>query len=200
MPITKIPFVLNSKPGTLEVEYKPNQSIEDSGFDLLAGFGFDVNMAIGYPTMRGTVSEYAGSGYYTASAWIQVITRQEFDTVDAEQPARIITSVDVNDTLYDLGVPFFGMGFPAEIFDAPCCNLGEAKKLAWIADTFFVTQPSRINDHTICWLAGYQWGYIEYDPAINREVEILPLKITEEAQWHAHLPVLQSGFSAWQYA
>jgi len=129
MTITEIPFVLNNKPGLLEVEYKPNLSIEDSGFDLLAGFGFDVNMAIGYPTMRGYVRAYEGSGYYTASAWIQIITRREYVTVDSEQPVRIITSVDVNDTLYDQGVPFFGMGFPAEIFDAPCCNLGEAGKL-----------------------------------------------------------------------
>ena len=200
MTITKIPFVLNSKPGLLEVEYEPNESIEESGFDLLAGFGFDVNMAIGYPTMRGIVSAYEGRGYYTASAWIQVITRQEFDIADSEKPDRINTSVDVNDTLYDLGVPFFAMGFPAEIFDAPCCNLGEAGKLTWIADTFFVTMPSRINDHTIQRVAGYQWGYIEYDQDEKRPVEILPLKVTDESQWQGHLPLLRGQCGGWQYA
>ncbi len=136
MTITRIPFVLNSKPGLLEVEYQPNQSIEESGFDLLAGSGFDVNLAVGYPTMCGYVSAYEGSGYYTASAFIQIITRREFDATGTEKPARMIASVDVNDTLYDLGVPFFAMGFPPEICDTPCCNLGEAKKLAWIAGTF----------------------------------------------------------------
>jgi len=200
MTMTNIPFVLNSKPGSLEVEYKPNSSIEESGFDLLAGFGFDVNMAIGYPTMRGYVSAYAGKGYYTASAWIQVITRWEFDTADSEKPDRIITEVDVNETLYALGVPFFAMGFPAEIYDAPCCNLGEAGKLTWIADTFFVTMPSRINNHTIHRLAGYQWGYVEYDKDVKQHVEILPLKVTDESQWQGHLPVLQSQFDGWQYA
>jgi len=200
MTITKIPFELNQKPGFLEVEYKPNQSIEESGFDLLAGFGFDVNLAIGYPTMRGYVSAYEGCGYYTASAWIQVITRQEFDKVDSEQPARIITTVDVNDTLYDLGVPFFAMGFPAEIYDAPCCNLGESEKLTWIADTFFVTMPSRINDQTISRLAGYQWGYTEYKPGENRPVDIVPLQVTDQSQWQAHIPVLQMNFGAWRYA
>lgn len=200
MRITKIPFVLNTKPGLLEVEYQPNQSIEESGFDLLAGFGFDVNMAIGYPTMRSYVSAYEGKGYNTASAWIQIITRREFDALDSEQPARVITSVDVNDTLDDLGVPFFAMGFPAEIYDAPCCNLGEAKKLTWIADTFFVTMPSRINDHTIERLAGFQWGYTEYNPDETRPVDILPLQVTDESHWALHLPVLRNEFRAWKYA
>lgn len=200
MTITKIPFVLNRKPGTLIVEYKRNQSIAESGFDLLTGFGFDVNMAIGYPTMRGLVSAFEGSGYYTTSAWIQIITRKEFASIDSEQPVKIISSVDVNDTLADLGVPFFALGFPAEVYDAPCCNLGEAGKLAWIADTFFVTMPSRINDHTISRIAGYQWGYIEYDQDDERHVEILPVKVTDEAQWQQHLPLLKSQFSAWKYA
>ena len=200
MTITKISFELNRKPGILEVEYKPNQSIEESGFDLLAGFGFDVNLAIGYPTMRGTVSAYEGSGYYTASAWIQLITRLEFDDVNSEQPDRIITTVDVNDTLYDLGVPFFAMGFPAEIYDAPCCNLGESEKLTWIADTFFVTMPSRINDHTISRLAGYQWGYTEYNPDEKQPVDILPLQLTDQSHWEGHLPVLRSEFGGWNYA
>lgn len=192
MTITTILFVLNGKPGTLAVEYQPNQSIEESGFDLLAGLGFDVNLAIGYPTMRGYVSEYAGRGYYTASAWIQIITRQAFDSAASEKPDRIIASVDVNETLYDLGVPFFGMGFPAEIYDAPCCKLGELGKLTWIADTFFMTIPSRINDQTIHRLAGYQWGYTEYDQNQKRQVEILPLRVTDETHWQVRLPVLQS--------
>jgi hypothetical protein len=200
MTIMKIPFMLNRKQGTLIVEYKPNQSIIESGFDLLAGLGFDVNMAIGYPTMRGVVSAYEGTGYYTASAWIQIITRREFDRVDSKKPAKIITSVDVNDTLFDLGVPFFAMGFPAEIYDAPCCNLGEAEKLAWIADTFFVTMPSRINNNTIGRIAGYQWGYIEYDQDEKRNVEILPLKVTDESHWQEHLPLLRGQFGGWKYA
>lgn len=52
MTITEIPFNLNGKPGILAVDYAPNQSLTASGFDLLAGCGFDVNMCLGYPTMR----------------------------------------------------------------------------------------------------------------------------------------------------
>jgi hypothetical protein len=200
MTITKIPFDLNHKPGILEVHYQPNQRIEDSGFDLLAGFGFDVNLSIGYPTMHGFVTTYQGSGYYTASAWIQIVTRREFATVDNEQSRAEIASVDVNPTLHELGVPFFAMGFPAEIFDAPCCNLGDAGKLTWLADTFFVTMPSRINDHTIFRIAGYQWGYTEYDQNEKRPVEILPLSVTDEATWQQHLPLLRRQFGAWKFA
>jgi hypothetical protein len=200
MMITKIPFVLNHKSGILEVHYQPNESIEDSGFDLLAGFGFDVNLAIGYPTMHGFVSDYQGRGYYTASAWIQIITRREFAALGSERPQATISSVDVNPSLHELGVPFFAMGFPAEIFDAPCCNLGDAGKLNWIADTFFVTMPSRINNHTIAWIAGYQWGYTEYEIDEKRHVEILPLKVTNASQWQQHLPLLRSQFGAWNFA
>jgi hypothetical protein len=200
MTITKIQFELNQKPGILEVHYQPNESIEDSGFDLLAGFGFDVNMAIGYPTMRGFVSTYQGRGYYTASAWIQIVTRREFASAESDLPQAEIVSVDVNPSLHELGVPFFAMGFPAEIYDAPCCNLGDARKLTWIADTFLVTMPSRINDNTIAWIAGYQWGYTEYAVDENRQVEIQPLVVTGESHWQQHLPLLQSQFDAWKFA
>jgi hypothetical protein len=200
MTTTTIPFELNKKYGVLEVQYAPNRSITESGFNLLAGFGFDVNLSIGYPTMRAFVRSYEGTGYYTASAWIQIVTRREFASLDATEPAAIVSSVDVNDTLDALGVPFFGMGFPAEIYDAPCCNLGDCAKLEWVANTFFVTLPSRINDNTIFCLAGFQWGYVEYDLNAKRQVEINPLAVTDMPQWQKHLPLLRSRFGKWNYA
>jgi hypothetical protein len=199
MTTTTIPFELNKRSGVLEVQYAPNRSITESGFDLLAGFGFDVNLSIGYPTMRAFVRSYEGTGYYTASAWIQIVTRREFASLDATEPAAIVPSVDVNPTLDELGVPFFGMGFPAEIYDAPCNNLGDCAKLEWVADTFFVTMPSRINDNTIFRVAGFQWGYIEYDLNAKRQVEINPLVVTDTTQWQKHLPLLASQFGKWNY-
>ena len=182
------------------MHYVPNQSIIESGFDLLAGFGFDVNMAIGYPTMRAYVSTYEGRGYYTASAWIQIVTRREFDFVESDETAETVSSVDVNDTLDVLGVPFFAMGFPAEIFDAPCNNLGNLAKLEWIADTFFVTMPSRINDNSIIPLAAFQWGYIEFDNEGKSHVEINPLVVADHSHWKRHLPLLRNQFNKWKYA
>ena len=184
--ITNIPFRLNNKPGVLDVHYVPNKSITESGFDLLAGFGFDVNMAIGYPTMRGYVSAYEGRGYYTASAWIQIVTRREFDSVESDEPAATVSSVDVNDTLGTLGVPFFAMGFPAKIFDAPFNNLGDLAKLEWIAGMFFVTMPTRINDKSIIPLAGFQWGYVEFDIEGKWHVEINPLVVADHLRWKRH--------------
>lgn len=199
MSITSIPFILNRKQGYIEVVYEPVRRIEDAGFDLLEGFGFDVNMAVGYPTMRAYVASYAGSGYYKASAWIQIVTRNEFVSVESDQPEAIISAVDINPTFEQLGVPFFAQGFPAEIFDAPCNNLGDALKLDWLADTFFVTMPSRINNHTIRCLAGFQWGYIEYDQNSSSHVEILPLVVTHTEKWEKHLPLLRSQFNQWKY-
>ncbi|MBE0698364.1 MAG: hypothetical protein IH586_15725, partial [Anaerolineaceae bacterium] len=176
---TSIPFELNHKPGVLEVWYEANQSIIKSGFDLFAGSGFDANLCLGYPTMHAFVSAFEGTGYYTASAWIQMVTRREFVSIESATPMNIITDVDVHPTLAELGVPFFAMGFPAEIYDAPCNNLGSLGKLEWIADTFLVTLPSRINNNSISRIAGFQWGYCEYDLDGKRQVVINPLVATE---------------------
>lgn len=199
MTTTTIPFALNGKPGVLEVCYETNRSLIASGFDLLAGCGFDVNLCLGYPTMRAYVRHYEGTGYYTASAWIQIITRREFVSAEAETPAAIVASVDVNDTLGELGVPFFAMGYPAEIYDAPCNNLGDWGKLEWLADTFLVTMPSRINANTIAPLAGFRWGYTEYDLDGKRHVEIHPLVVPEISQWQHHLPLLRSACGLWKF-
>jgi len=197
--ITTIPFLLNRKPGTLTAEYEANQSAAKSGFDLFAGSGFNVEMCIGYPTMRACLDPYAGRGYSTACAWIQIVTRREFVSLEAVEPAAIAPSVDTHPTLAELGVPFFAFGFPAEIFDAPCNNLNGLAKLDWVADTFLVTLPSRANDYTISRVAGFRWGYIEYDLAGKRQVEISPLSVTGPAVWNQHLSLLRNRFPEWRY-
>jgi hypothetical protein len=199
MTLTTIPFELNHKPGLVEVCYQANRDITESGFDLFAKFGFDVNLSLGYPTMHAYISTYAGSGYYTASAWIQMVTRREFVSRESGTPADIMTTVDVHNTLEELGVPFFAMGFPSEIYDAPCDNLGDLGKLEWIADTFLVTMPSRINDNSIARIAGFRWGYREYNLDGKRQVEIHPLVVTQAQEWGQHLPLLRSQFGKWKY-
>ncbi len=199
MTITHIDFVLNHKPGILKVEYEPNQSAEKSGFDLFAGNGFDVKMCIGYPTMRARIESYDGMGYATACAWIQIVTRREFHSLKAAQPTTGLPSVDTHPTLADSGIPFFAFGFPAEIFDAPCNNLNGLAKLEWLADTFFVTMPTRANEYTISCLAGFRWGYTEYDLDGKRQVDISPLMVTGPVAWNQHLLLLQNQFSKWRY-
>jgi hypothetical protein len=196
---TEIAFELNRKPGILSVNYEVNQCVQKSGFDLFANNDFDVNICLGYPTMRAYISSYEGSGYYTASAWIQIITRREFDCVKSTKPQVIVTSVDVHETMEELGIPFFALGFPAEIFDAPCNNLGNLKKLDWLADTFLVTLPSRINNHTIFPITGFRWGYCEYNHNEKRQVEINSLVAIGTSSWAQYLPLLRKQFAQWKF-
>ncbi len=200
MTITTIPFELNHKVGVLKVCYEANQSAASSGFDLFARSGFDVNLCLGYPTMHAYLDSYEGVGYYTACAWIQIVTRREFaSTESAAEPLAVVSSVDTHPTLAELGVPFFALGFPAEIFDAPCDNLNGVGKLEWIADTFLVTLPGRANNYATSRVAGFRWGYCEYDLNGRRQVEISPLVITDVSPWNRHLPLLRNQFGRWQY-
>lgn len=199
MTTTTIPFELLHKPGVLTVCYEPNQSLVESGFDLFASDRFDPTICLGYPTMRAYVSAYAGGGYARACAWIQVVTRREFACAAGTEPQAVVASVDAHPTLAELGVPFFGFGFPAEIFDAPCNNLGDLGKLEWSADTFLVTLPNRANGERIRPVAGFRWGYGEYDVDGQRQVEISPLEVIDAGRWALHLPLLQSGFGRWHF-
>jgi hypothetical protein len=149
--------------------------------------------------MCASVSSYEGTGYYTASAWIQIVTRREFAALEAAAPSAVVPSVDTHPTLEELGVPFFALGFPAEIYDAPCNNLGNLGKLEWLADTFLVTMPNRTNDYSISRVAGFRWGYREHDLHGTRCVEIEPVAVTTVSQWERHLPLLQSRYGQWKY-
>lgn len=199
MTIATIPFVLNRKPGVLTVDYQANQSAAKSGFDLFAGIGFDVNACVGYPTMHARLDSHHGTGYAAACAWIQIVTRREYASLEAAAPSAVVPSVDTHPTLAELGVPFFAFGFPPEIFDAPCNNLNGLAKLEWTADTFLVTLPSRANDYAITRVAGFRWGYIEYDLGGKRQVELNSLGVTDQAAWNAHLPLLGREFGHWKF-
>ncbi len=201
-PMTQaIPFELNGRPGQLEVRYGPNESVERSGFDLLRHRGFDITMCLGYPTMQGTVREYQATGYYTASAFIQTIhsTRRSFGPAAASLPRQTV-QIDANPTCADLGVPFFSTGYPANIYDAPCNNLGCDQHLRWEAHTLFVTMPSGINHGIISFLAGYRWGYEEWDESGERQVSILPLEILPDSVWDETLPLLRRSCPQFLFA
>lgn len=183
-----IPFELNGRCGTLDVVYGPNDSVEASGFDLLGHLGFDVNLCIGYPVMQGTIADFGGTGYYTASAFIQVISSERRS---ADGVVRKSVEIDANPTLVQMGVPFFAMGYPASIYDAPCNNLGTDEHLRWRAHTYFVTMPSPINHGIISFVAGFSWGYEEWDEGGQRRVELQPLQVSDGSDWDEQLPLLR---------
>lgn len=199
MTVKNLPFILNQKSGILSVDYEMNQSPQSSGFDLFIPVGFDASQCVGYPTMRARIVSYAGTGYAAACAWIQLVTRREFSTLDAPEPAVIDRSVDTHPTLAALGVPFFALGFPAQIFDAPCNNLNGLAKLEWVADTFLVTLPGRVNGDSISRLAGFRWGYTEYDEGGKRQVKLNPLVVTGPAEWNAHVPFMLRDYAQWDF-
>lgn len=193
----QIPFTLNYKSGMVEVCYEENTNANKSGFDLLKGLPFDVEMCKGYPTMKAYIKDYEGTGYYNSSAWIQIVTDKYYLSLEDKKPCKVISEVDVHDNMRKLGVPFFSYGYPAEIYDAPCNNLGSYAKLDWIADTFLVTQPSRINDETISYIAGFRWGYEEWDIEGKRNVKIIPIEVTDCSEWKQYLPMLKEQFVNW---
>ena len=75
------------------------------------------------------------------------------------------------------------MGYPAELFDAPCNNLDGNEKLIWTAYAYLVDPPSRMNDFQMVFLAGFSWGYMENNKG---EVEILDFKVLSEKDWEEH--------------
>lgn len=74
-------------------------------------------------------------------------------------------------------------GYPAEIFDAPCCNLAGCRHLKWTAYTYLVDLPSRMNGNKLKFLGGYSWGYEEDE---NGPQRLLPLEILTENDWEKH--------------
>ncbi len=195
----EIPFVHQDRPGVVTVQCAPNDSVERSGFDLLQGVGFDPSLCLGYPTMRAWVSEYAGTGYRTLLAWIQIVTDCFYSRLEDAAPERVVAEVDASEHLRALGVPFFAHGFPAAIYDAPCNNLGAAARLEWSAETFLVTFPTRLNGNQVAYLAGFRWGYVEWLEDGQRRVALQPVAALERPAWEAHLPLLKREYPGWRY-
>lgn len=197
--IKQIPFVLNNKNGILEVCYKKNTDIYESGFDLLTGLGFDINMCLGYPTIHGYFKEFEGTGYNRVCAWIQVITQKYFSSPEHSIPCKVSSTVDISDEMRKFKQPFFAYGYPAELYDAPCNNLGDYSKLEWVAESFLVSYPCASNNDTISYLLGFKWGYKEWDNDGERKVEILPLEILDIFSWNKHLEMLKNDFDNWNF-
>jgi hypothetical protein len=69
-----------------------------------------------------------------------------------------------------------------------------------MADSFLTTVPMRSRDEDIRRLAGFRWGYIEYEPSAGRPVSTLPLTVTDASAWNDLLPFLRKTFTRWRFA
>jgi hypothetical protein len=195
----RIPFTLNGCRGSVSVFYGANDDAVASGFDLLAGLGFDARLCRGYPVMRAWVDAYSGSGYRTLCGWVQIITDTFYDSYDAGAPQTGQTvSIDVAPAMSELAMPFAAFGSLPQIFDAPCRNLQGHARLKWLADTFLTTLPGRSREEEIGRLVSFRWGYVEYDKPEQKPVSLLPLEITEADAWNRHLPLLRTMCPAWR--
>jgi len=195
----RIPFVLHGCRGHVAVDYGKNDDPVRAGFDILPGLGFSIALCRGYPVMQATIEDYEGSGYRTFCGWIQIVTDEFRDHDQGKTIVERFVSVDVAPSMRESGIPFACFGYLPQLFDAPCHNLGKHAELTWVADTFLTTVPARSNKEEISWLLGFRWGYMEYDPAEQKPVALLPLEITGADVWNSRLPFLRKEFATWQF-
>lgn len=185
-------FSLNDRDGVLRVEYAANASLERSGFDMFDAGDFDPALAIGHPTLHARVEHYEGSGYRTATAFIQWVNTER--TTEGE--VRRERELDVPETFRAAGVPFFAWGYPASLYDAPANNRNGADRLVWQATTWFVSVPARWNDYQVQPIIGFQWGYVDD----GTMVKLLPFEALDRDHWSQHHAWLGQSAPGFQFA
>lgn len=192
-----IPFTLYNQKGIIDVQYGKNKSVSESGFDLLKHLKFDLNMCIGYPTIHIKINEFEATGYKRMCGWIQIL---ELDYFNSKDSINYDTRRYVIDSSSSMNSPFFCQGYPAELYDAPCNNLGSCFKLSWKARTYLVTCPESFNNNTISFIAGVKWGYDEQRTKDNElKVEIHDISQTDYNNWKKDIDILKSEFPSYSY-
>lgn len=193
----QIPFEHNGRRGTVAVTYGVTDDPRVSGFDILPGMTFDVMQCRGYPTIRGVIDSFDGTGYRTLCGWIQVITGVR---TSSGKPPDTQISVDKLPAMGGIPIPFMSVGNLPQMFDAPCRNLNGYDSLHWTADTFLTTVPIRSRDESIHRLLGFRWGYTENADPVHQPVTSLPLTVTTAQEWNALLPTLRKDYPSWRFA
>jgi len=136
------------------------------------------------------------TGYRRLCGWIQLIHREYYSSFDVELPDENVVSIDIADP----DNIYFGYGYPAEIYDAPCNNLNGKIKGKWTAYTYLVDVASRMTEYKMCFLAGFQWGYEEEMKDSNLLVQMQDIKEIDITQWHKHIPHMKAEFPRYNYS
>jgi len=84
--ILHIPFNLRGIQNTIEVIYKINNNVQESGFDAILDLPFDHNLCIGYPTIHAHIINMINTGYRRFCGWIQIVHREYFSSELLEKP------------------------------------------------------------------------------------------------------------------
>jgi hypothetical protein len=194
---TSIPFILAGKAGRIAVTYGQTDDPAAAGFDCIPGLPFDITLCRGYPNVHAVIEAYGGSGYRGLCGWIQVVTGERYHTGSVH--ADTAMDVDRLPSIAAMNMPFAAFGYLPEWFDAPCRNLNGYERLRWTADTFLTTIPIRSRNENVQRLAGFRWGYLEYDLATRRPVSMLPLAVTGAGAWNGLLPFLRKASPGWHF-
>lgn len=185
--IEKIPVQIRGTATNLVVECKKSTSAEESGFDAFINLPFPLDSCVGYPLMHAYFEDMKLTGYNRYCGFIQLIERQEYRTVDGKEIHTIDLTIDGIEEMLKAGNPYFCYGYPAEIFDAPCKNLGNCDRLIWKAYTYLVDMPTRINNNKLSYLTGFSWGYEENKSGPQN---MLDLEILNHEQWVSHSRII----------
>lgn len=177
-----IPFTFHGKAQQITVEYSPMENSLSSGFRVLP-LPFDPEKCKGYPMLHAYFEQSDLQGYERYCGWIQFIRRTEYADIHDVLPAHIRHELDVPEHFRKRNIPYFAMGYPAELFDAPCRNLHSCEKLIWQACIYLVDIPSIINGYRLGYLAGFSWGYTE---DVLGQVSLLNFGLLTEKDWNTH--------------
>lgn len=183
-----VPFVFHNQQNAVMVDYAPMSDVHAAGFHLL-NIPFEPEACIGYPMIHAYFEHLTLTGYERYCGWIQFIRREEYRGLNDQVPSNVCCELDVPDDLRERGVPYFAYGYPPELFDAPCRNLRDSKKVIWRAYTYLVDIPTRINGNQLSYLAGFSWGYTEN---IRNEVSLLDFRLLSETDWNMQKTLISS--------
>ena len=192
--VLHLPFTLCGIQNTVEVIYKSNESIRESGFDIL-NVPFDPELCIGYPVVHAYVKNMVSTGYRRSCGWIQLVKREYFSSAALTEPDENIICVDTNDPVNI----YLAYGSPAEIYDAPCNNLNGNVRGKWTAYTYLVDMPSRMNNHKMIYLTGFKWGYEEAMTNRKLAVNMQDIKEIDQTQWIEHIHYMKEEYPQYNY-
>lgn len=177
-----ITFNLRGKENKIFIDYGKIPNAQTSGFTALK-LPFNVNECVGYPMLHAYFENISLCGYERYCGWIQVIERRDYINMNDKNPTMISFELDVSEEMRKHKIPYFAYGYPAELFDAPCKNLGNSEKLDWRAYTYLVDLPSKMNNNQLVFLAGFSWGYTEDK---NGNVQLFNFTVLSEENWMEH--------------
>lgn len=196
-PAMVIPFKLYKHGGRVVIFYGKNDDPVKVGLDIIPNLNFDINLCRGFPVIHARIN-YSGHGYRQLFGWIQIVTDEYYKSKEKGRKERRIF-VDLIPSMLTSGIPFASFGFLPELFDAPCYNIGNYAKLRWIADSFLTTVPMRSKKEKISYIAGFRWGYIEYDNPKQNPPSMLPLQAISKDVWNSHLSLLKKQYKKWKF-